>query len=125
MSFKDKYINFKEMDFSLFYIFLWNICNIMFFVNNWGDILLIIDCSIGVCIDRIRVKRNVLFVYVYIGLIDKDSFEYNWCYFKKNIVNIGKECNIVEKYEKKVDELYICVLNLLVIEKCFEIIMKM
>lgn len=94
-------------------------------VNNWGDTPLTTDRSIGACIDRIRVKRNVLFAHAYTGSIDKDSFEHNWCYLKKNIVNIGKECNIAEKYEKKVDELYTCALNPSVTEKCLEIIMNM
>lgn len=35
------------------------------------------------------------------------------------------ECNFVEMYEEKVDELYDCMLNLFEIKMCFEIIIKM
>lgn len=35
------------------------------------------------------------------------------------------ECNFVEIYEEKVDELYDCMLNLFEIKMCFEIIIKM
>lgn len=122
---KDKHTDLEEMDLSLLYILLRNICKITPPVNNWGDTPLTTDLSIGACIDRIRVKRNVLFAHAYTGSIDTDSFEHNWCYLKKNIVKIGKECNIAEKYEKNVDELYTCALNPSVTENCLEIIKKM
>lgn len=122
---KGEKANLKKMDLSLLYLLLRNICNIRPPEDNWGGNPHDSDLSIGACIDRIRVKRNVLFAHAYTGSIDKDSFEHNWCYLKKNIVNIGKECNIAEKYEKKVDELYTCALNPSVTEKCLEIIMKM
>lgn len=42
---KDKHTNLKEMDLSLLYILLRNICNIMPPVNNWGDTPLTTDRS--------------------------------------------------------------------------------
>lgn len=113
---KDKHTDLKEMDLSLLYILLRNICNIMPPVNNWGDTPLTTDRSIGACIDRIRVKRNVLFAHASIGSTATDSFENNWGYLKKNLVRIGTEYNFAEKYEKEVDELYTGALNTSVTE---------
>lgn len=122
---EDKQTDLKDMDVSLLYILLRNICGIPAPKNGWGDKQEKSDLSIGACIDRIRVKRNVLFAHAYIGTIDTDSFEHNWDYLKKNIVEIATECNSVETYEEKVDELYDCTLNSSETKTCLEIIIKM
>lgn len=122
---EDKQTDLKDMDVSLLYILLRNICGIPAPKNGWGDKQEKSDLSIGACIDRIRVKRSVLFAHAYIGTIDTDSFEHNWDYLKKNIVEIATECNSVETYEEKVDELYDCTLNSSETKTCLEIIIKM
>lgn len=122
---KDKQTDLKQMDLSLLCFLLRNICGIRAPKEGWGDYQHPSDFSIGACIVRIRVKRNVLFAHAYTGSIDTDSFEHNWGFLKDNILKIAEEIKSEEKYRDKVDELYTCTLNLSVTRKCFEIIKKM
>lgn len=122
---KEKQTDLKDMDFSLLYILLRHICGIPDPKNGWGNNQEDSDPSIGACIDRIRVKRNVLFAHAHTGSIETDSFHHEWGYLKNNIVEIAKECNSVETYEEKVQTLQTCMLDPSVTTNCLEIIKKM
>lgn len=52
------------MDILVFYIFLWNICNILKYKNGWGKFLKKGDKSIVVCIEKIKNERNLIFGYL-------------------------------------------------------------
>lgn len=122
---QEKQTDLKDMDLSLLYILLRHICGIPAPENGWGDEQEDSDLSIGACIDRIRVKRNVLFAHAHTGSIEKDSFNHEWGYLKNNIVKIAQECNFAEKYEKEVEKLRTCTLDSSDTKKCLEIIKKM
>lgn len=121
----EKQTDLKDMDLSLLYILLRHICGIPAPKKGWGDEQEDSDFSIGACIDRIRVKRNVLFAHAHTGSIDTDSFNHEWGYLKNNIMKIAEECNSVESYKKHVDELSTCTLDPSVTIECLKIIKKM
>lgn len=62
------------MDILVFYIFLWNICNILKYKNGWGKFLKKGDKSIVVCIEKIRNERNLIFGYLIVGVIEDNEF---------------------------------------------------
>lgn len=101
----------EDMDMSLLYTLLRNVCNIKPHAKKWGNPPNQGDKSLGACIDRIRIMRNSLYGHLKTGSIDNIDFKNNWTDLKTNIVEIEKQLLVGNSYELKVDELLSCELS--------------
>ncbi|KAK3082694.1 hypothetical protein FSP39_002798 [Pinctada imbricata] len=94
--------NYFDMDISLLYTLLRNICNIPAHTNGWGNDPNPNNVSLSANIERIRSSRNV----VGHSLSYKVSYtEFNdmWSTIRLAVVEIDKYLNNNSKYEKAVD----------------------
>lgn len=102
----------KDLDISVLYILLWNICNIPKHKNGWGKHPKKGDKSIAACIDKIRNERNFISGHSTDGTIEDTKFQNHWAELRDAIVEIEKCLTSGNLYERGVDALLSCYLNL-------------
>ncbi|XP_056000020.1 uncharacterized protein LOC130046538 isoform X5 [Ostrea edulis] len=101
----------KDLDISVLYILLRNICKIPKHQNGWGNPPPDADTCLAACIERIRNQRNLIYVHTAIGEIEDTRFRYHWDELKNSILEIEKQLIGGDMYERRVDELLSCDLN--------------
>lgn len=101
----------EDMDICLLYTLLRNVCNIKEHAKKWGKPPNPGDNSLGACIDRIKIMRNLLYGHLKTGSIDSVDFKKHWTDLKTNIVEIEKKILVGNNYELKVDDLLSCELS--------------
>lgn len=100
--------NAKDLDISLLYILLRNICNIPQHVNGWGKTPEKRDNSIAACIERIRIYRNSISAHSSNGRIEEMEFKDYWSELQKAVIEIENQIIGGNLYERSVKCLYSC-----------------
>ena len=108
---QSKYLVSSEMDLSLLYILLRNICKIPNHQNGWGKTPKSGDNCLAACIERIRIQRNMISGHSARGEIDDIPFQDIWSNLRSDIVEIEKMISGGNMFERGVDELRNCELN--------------
>lgn len=98
----------KDLDFSVLYIILRNICKISPHLTGWGTNPLPSDKSIAACIDRIRQLRNLISGHSTNGRVEEIEFKNHWTELRNAIVEIEKQLVGGNLYERGVDFLLNC-----------------
>ena len=106
-----KYLVSSEMDLSLLYILLRNICKIQTHQNGWGKTPKSGDKCLAACIERIRIHRNMISGHSTIGEINDTLFHDIWSKLSSDIVRIEQMITGGTMFERGVDELLKCELN--------------
>lgn len=101
----------KDMDISVIYIILRNICKISGHKKGWGNAPLKGDTSLAACIDRIRLQRNSITGHSTNGTVEDVEFQNIWAELRDAIVDIEKQLTGGELYQRLVDTLLTCNLN--------------
>lgn len=101
----------KDLDISLLYIILRNICNIPSHKNGWGKQPMKADNSISACIERIRFQRNLISAHSTNGEVDEAKFHNYWDELSGTVLEIEKQLIGGESYERAVKSLLTCDLN--------------
>lgn len=101
----------KDLDISLLYIILRNICDIPGHKNTWGKQPMKGDNSISACIERIRFQRNLISAHSTNGEVDEAKFQNYWDELKCTVLEIEKQLIGGESYERAVKSLLTCDLN--------------
>ncbi|XP_078321800.1 uncharacterized protein LOC111114804 isoform X3 [Crassostrea virginica] len=101
----------KDMDLTILYTLLRNICGIPKHQNGWGNTPKIGDISLAACIERIREEKNAIASHSNIGEIDDNRFQDIWMKLQSDIVNIEKELIGGDMYERAVKVLFSCELT--------------
>nr|XP_034304412.1 uncharacterized protein LOC117681961 isoform X4 [Crassostrea gigas] len=101
----------KDLDFSVLYVLIRNICGIKPHKNGWGDNIENGDNSIAACIDRIRLQRNLLSGHSKTGSMDTASFHSTWTVLENSIIEIEKQLTGGDMYKRAVKALYLCELS--------------
>lgn len=101
----------KDLDFSVLYVLIRNICGIKPHKNGWGDNPENGDNSIAACIDRIRLQRNLISGHSKTGSMDKASFHSTWTVLENSIIEIEKQLTGGNMYKRAVNALYVCELS--------------
>lgn len=81
----------KDLDISLLYIILRNICNIPSHKNGWGKQPMKGDNSISACIERIRFQRNLISAHSTNGDVDEAKFHNYWDELSCTVLEIEKQ----------------------------------
>ena len=98
----------KDMDLTILYTLLRNICGIPKHQNGWGNTPKIGDMSLAACIERIREQKNSIASHNNIGEIDDNRFHDAWKELQNDIVNIESLLIGGDMYERRVIELHSC-----------------
>lgn len=98
----------KDLDISVLYILLRNICNIPKHVNGWGKKPQVGDDSIAACIERIRFYRNSISAHSSNGRIEEMDFKDYWSELQKAVIEIENQLLFGNLYERNVKLLYSC-----------------
>nr|XP_022303603.1 uncharacterized protein LOC111111113 [Crassostrea virginica] len=98
----------KDMDLTILYTLLRNICGIPKHQNGWGNTPKIGDMSLAACIERIREQKNSIASHNNIGEIDDNRFHDAWKELQNDIVNIESLLTGGDMYERRVIELHSC-----------------
>ncbi|XP_062615459.1 uncharacterized protein LOC134277179 isoform X2 [Saccostrea cucullata] len=101
----------RDLDLSLLYKILRNICNIPTHIAGWGEHPRAGDFSLAACIERIRILRNSISGHSTNGTVDDVEFEDYWRELRRSVVEIEKEITGSDRYERGIDHLYDCDLN--------------
>ena len=101
----------KDMDLTILYVLLRNICGISSHRNGWGKTPNTGDITLAACIERIREQKNAIASHSNIGEIDDNRFQDIWMKLQTDIVNIQKELNGGDMYERAVKVLFSCELT--------------
>lgn len=101
----------KDLDFSLLYVLIRNICGITPHKNGWGDKIENSDNSIAACIDRIRLQRNLISGHSKTGSMDNASFHSTWTVLENSIIEIEKQLTGGDMFKRAVNALYLCELS--------------
>ncbi|XP_062614477.1 uncharacterized protein LOC134276217 isoform X2 [Saccostrea cucullata] len=101
----------KELDISVLYIILRNICNIPEHRAGWGNPPLNGDKGLSACIEKIRIERNLISAHSVIAAVDDIMFQEHWDELKDAIIEIEKQSVGGDMYERGVNELLSCDLN--------------
>ena len=101
----------KDMDLTLLYTLLRNICGIPKHQNGWGNTPKIGDISLAACIERIREEKNAIASHSNIGELDDNRFQDIWMKLQTDIVNIEKELIGGDMYERAAKVLFSCELT--------------
>ncbi|XP_056000027.1 uncharacterized protein LOC130048043 isoform X2 [Ostrea edulis] len=101
----------KDLDISVLYILLRNICKIPKHQNGWGNPPLDTDTRLAACIERIRIQRNLISAHSTIGEIEDSVFQDHWNKLKNSILEIEKQLIGGDMYQRGIDELLSCDLN--------------
>lgn len=110
----------KDLDFSVLYVLLRNICNIQPHKNGWGVSPEPSDISTAACIDKIRIQRNLISGHSKTGSIDNADFHNVWTIIENSIVEIEKQLTGGNKYKREVNALYLCELSPSTTKQCVE-----
>ncbi|KAK3099533.1 hypothetical protein FSP39_005909 [Pinctada imbricata] len=94
--------DYSDMDVSLLYLLLRNICSIQPHIKGWGHTPDDADISLSACIESIREIRNKIGHSSSSGLSQVDFIDY-WSNIKRSVKSIDKHLNNDSKYEKDVD----------------------
>ena len=108
---QSKYLVSSELDLSLLYILLRNICKIPKHQHGWGNTPKSGDKCLAACIERIRIQRNTISGHSPIGVIDDTLFQDIWSNLRSDIVAIEKLISGSNMFERGVDDLFKCELN--------------
>ncbi|XP_078321699.1 uncharacterized protein LOC144617792 isoform X4 [Crassostrea virginica] len=98
----------KDMDLTILYALLRNICGIPKHQNGWGNTPKIGDFSLAACIERIREQKNSIASHNNIGEIDDNRFHDTWKKLQNDIVNIESLLIGGDMYERRLNELLSC-----------------
>ena len=98
----------KDMDLTILYTLLRNICGIPKHQNGWGNTPKIGDISLAACIERIREHKNSIASHNNIGEIDDNRFHDAWKELQNDIVNIESLLIGGDMYERRLNELLSC-----------------
>jgi hypothetical protein len=101
----------KDLDISVLYILLRNICSIPKHRNGWGNPPLDGDTRMAACIERIRIQRNMISGHSTTAQIDDSEFQDHWDKLKDSVLEIEKQLTGGDMYERGVNELMSCDLN--------------
>ncbi|XP_078321803.1 uncharacterized protein LOC111114804 isoform X6 [Crassostrea virginica] len=101
----------KDMDLTLLYTLLRNICGIPPHQKGWGKTPNTGDITLAACIERIREQKNAIASHSNIGEIDDIRFQDIWMKLQTDIVNIEKELIGGNMYERAVKVLFSCELT--------------
>uniref|UniRef100_K1QF88 DZIP3-like HEPN domain-containing protein n=1 Tax=Magallana gigas TaxID=29159 RepID=K1QF88_MAGGI len=101
----------KDLDISVLYILLRNICNIPKHKNGWGKPPKKGDKSIAACIEKIKNERNLISGHSTAGAIEDNEFQNHWTELRDAIVEIEKCLTSGNLYERGVELLLSCDLN--------------
>lgn len=101
----------KDLDFSVLYVLICNICSIKPHKNGWGDNPENGDNSIAACIDRIRLQRNLISGHSKTGSMDNASFHSTWTVLENSIIEIEKQLTGGDMFKRAVNALYLCELS--------------
>ena len=101
----------KDMDLTILYTLLRNICGIPKHQNGWGNTPKIGDISLAACIERIREEKNAIASHSNIGEIDDIRFQDIWMKLQTDIVNIERVLIGGDMYERAVKLLFSCKLT--------------
>ncbi|XP_048748659.1 uncharacterized protein LOC125660883 isoform X2 [Ostrea edulis] len=101
----------RDLDLSLLYKILRNICNISKHRAGWGNPPVSGDYCVSACIERIRLLRNSISGHSTNGTIGDVHFEDYWQELRTSVVEIEKEVIGSDKYERGIDHLHDCDLN--------------
>nr|XP_034307819.1 protein PFC0760c isoform X2 [Crassostrea gigas] len=98
----------KDLDISLLYIILRNICKIPEHKNGWGKKPIKGDNSISACIERIRFQRNLISAHSTNGEVDDTTFQNHWNKLSDAVLEVEKQLIGGESYERTVKSLLTC-----------------
>lgn len=103
-----KFICSRDLDFSLAYILLQNICNIPPHQKGWGDPPNHEDSSLAACIDRINIRKksfveNIEYSWKSIG---DYQFVDIWNEIRKDVLEIEKQIFGTFIFERCMDNIY-------------------
>ena len=101
----------KDMDLTILYTLLRNICGIPKHQNGWGNTPNTGDITLAACIERIREQKNAIASHSKIGEIDDIRFQDIWMKLQTDIVNIEKKLIGGDMYERAVKVLFSCELT--------------
>ena len=92
--------NYDDMDISLLYILLRNVCGIQAHNQGWGNTPDSTDRSVSANIERLRLARNLC---GHSGTISNAEFNQVWSEIRAVVVDIDKYLGIGNKYQEAVD----------------------
>ena len=101
----------KDMDLTILYALLRNICGIPKHQNGWGNTPNTGDITLAACIERIREQKNAIASHSKIGEIDDIRFQDISMKLQTDIVHIEKELIGGDMYERAVKVLLSCELT--------------
>ena len=93
--------NYDDMDISLLYILLRNICGIQAHNIVWGNIPDSTDRSVSANIERIRLARNECSHFT--GGMSNTKFNQIWSNIRAAVVDLDKYLGIGNKFQEEVD----------------------
>ena len=99
----------QDLDLTLLYTILRNICNIPQPQCKWGNPPQTGDVSLVACIER--NQRNFRHGHHSIGEIEDPEFQYIWQELKDNIVEIEEQLIGGDMFRRRVDQLFSCDLS--------------
>ena len=94
-------VNYNDMDISLLYQLLRNVCGIQAHNKGWGNIPDSTDRSVSANIERIRLARNECSHFA--GGMSKAEFHKIWSNIRAAVVDLDKYLGIGNKFQEKVD----------------------
>ena len=92
--------NYDDMDISLLYILLRNVCGIQAHNQGWGNTPDSTDRSVSANIERLRLARNLC---GHSGTISNAEFNQVWSEIRAAVVDLDKALRIGNKYQEVVD----------------------
>jgi hypothetical protein len=101
----------RDLDISLLYRILRNICNIPKHRAGWGKTPVPGDYCVSACIERIRIHRNSTLGHSKDGTINDAEFKDLWNELKKSVLEIENNVIGSDTYERQIDHLHDCDLN--------------
>lgn len=101
----------KDLDISVLYTILRNICGIPPHKSGWGNHPLKGDSSIAACIEIIRIQRNRVIGHSTNGKVDDVQFQSCWNELRDAVVEIEKQLIGGDLYKRNIEVLLICDLN--------------
>ena len=93
--------NYDDMDISLLYILLRNVCGIQAHKRGWGNIPDSADRSVSANIERLRLARNRCGHST--GGMSNAEFDMVWSEIRTAVVDLDKTLGIGNKYQEAVD----------------------
>ena len=93
--------NYNDMDISLLYILLRNVCGIQAHKKGWGNIPDSLDRSVSANVERIRLARNECSHFA--GGMCNCEFNRIWSDIKAAVVDLDKYLMIGNKFQEQVD----------------------